>query len=323
MNWIQNVARPKIKALFGRREQTPDNLWIKCPHCGEMVFHRDMKAAVYVCPKCDHHLRINPEIRMKLLFGEAEPERIALPEVPPDPLKFKAAKKYADTLKEARHKTGDAEVFTVVVGKIDDQPAVVAIQNSEFIGGSVGRAAGEAFITAVETAIKRRRPLVLFAAGGGMRMHEGILSLMQMPRTTVAVQRLRDAHLPYIVILTDPTTGGITASYAMLGDIQISEPGAEIGFAGARVIKNTIGEKLPAGFQRAEYLLEHGMVDIVVHRHRLQETLARILRLLAERPVTKTAPSKKKANGVDHESLLTLPAPDEEIVPAMNGEARP
>ena len=324
MNWIQNVARPKIKQLFGRREQTPENLWVKCPNCGEMVFHRDMTAAVYVCPKCDHHLRIGPAERMKLLFGDAEVERIALPEVPTDPLKFKDTKKYTDKLKEARHKTGDPDAFTVVVGKIDDQPAVVAIQNFEFIGGTLGMAAGEAFITAADTAVKRKKPLVLFAASGGARMHEGILSLMQMPRTTVAVQRLRDAHLPYIVVFTDPTSGGVTASYAMLGDIQIAEPGALIAFSGARVIEQTIKEKLPEGFQRAEYLLEHGMIDMVVHRHRLQETLARILRLLADRAAVKAAAAKKKANGADHDSPLALPAPNDEvngIAAAANGGA--
>ena len=325
MNWIQNVARPKIKQLFGRREQTPDNLWIKCPHCGEMVFHRDMTAAVFVCPKCDHHLRIGPSERLKLLFGETEPERIAIPEVPTDPLKFKDSKKYTDRLKEARSKTGDPDAFTVVVGKIDDQPAVVAIQNFEFIGGSLGMAAGEAFITAGETAVKRKLPLVLFAASGGARMQEGVLSLMQMPRTTVAVQRLRDAHLPYVVVFTDPTSGGVTASYAMLGDIQVAEPGAMIAFSGARVIENTIKEKLPEGFQRAEYLLEHGMIDMVVHRHRLQETLARILRLLADQAAGKAA-TRKKANGADHDLPLALPAPSDEPVQipiTVNGRAHP
>jgi len=324
MNWIQNIARPKIKALFGRRDKTPDNLWTKCPNCGEMVFHRDMAAAMFVCPKCDHHLRINPSLRLRLLFGDAEVERIALPEVPSDPLKFKDTKKYTDKLKEARHKTGDSDAITVVVGKIDDQPAVVAIQNFEFIGGTLGMAAGEAFITAADTAVKRKKPLVLFAASGGARMHEGILSLMQMPRTTVAVQRMRDAHLPYIVVFTDPTLGGVTASYAMLGDIQISEPGAELGFAGTRVIENTIREKLPEGFQRAEYLLDHGMIDMVVHRHQMQETLARLLRLLADRPALRAPAAKKKANGVDPDAPLALPSPaGAEPQPAAGNEAHP
>jgi acetyl-CoA carboxylase carboxyl transferase subunit beta len=259
-----------------------------------------------------------------MLFGEQAVETIPVPDVPTDPLKFKDAKKYIDRLKEARTKTGSQDAFTILAGKIGDQQAIVAIQNFEFMGGSLGMAAGEAFVTAAETAIKRRRPLVLFAASGGARMQEGILSLMQMPRTTVAVQRMRDSHLPYIVVFTDPTSGGVTASYAMLGDIQLAEPGAMIAFSGPRVIEQTIREKLPEGFQRAEYLQQHGMIDIVVHRHRLQETLARLLRLLAERPATRPAiAAKKKGNGADTDAPLSLPAPDTGPAPETEPAALP
>jgi acetyl-CoA carboxylase carboxyl transferase subunit beta len=296
MNWIQNVARPRIKRFFGRRE-TQDNLWVKCSNCGEMVFHRDMAASLNVCPKCDHHLRIGAEERLKLVFGEQAFERIALPEVPSDPLKFKDSKRYIDRLKDARIKTGQEDAFIVVAGAIEEKPVIVAIQNFEFLGGSLGMAAGEAFIAAAEAAVTRKCPLVLFVASGGARMQEGILSLMQMPRTTVAVQLLRAAKMPFIVVLTDPTSGGVTASYAMLGDIHIAEPGAMIAFSGPRVIEQTIRERLPEGFQRAEYLREHGMVDLVVHRHKLRQMLATILSIFADRPVALDA--APKGNGYD------------------------
>jgi acetyl-CoA carboxylase carboxyl transferase subunit beta len=296
MNWIQNVARPRIKRFFGRRE-TQDNLWVKCANCGEMVFHRDMAASLNVCPKCDHHLRIGAEERLKLVFGDQAFERIALPDVPSDPLKFKDSKRYIDRLKDARTKTGQEDAFIVVAGAIEEKPVIVAIQNFEFLGGSLGMAAGEAFIAAAEAAVTRKCPLVLFVASGGARMQEGILSLMQMPRTTVAVQLLRAAKMPFIVVFTDPTSGGVTASYAMLGDIHIAEPGAMIAFSGPRVIEQTIRERLPEGFQRAEYLREHGMVDLVVHRHKLRQMLATILSIFADRPVALDA--APKGNGYD------------------------
>lgn len=315
MNWIQNVARPRIKKLFQGQRETPDNLWIKCPQCGEMIFHRDMAAALNVCPKCEHHLRIGTEERLKLVFGDQAVERIAVPEVPSDPLKFKDSKRYTDRLKEARSKTGQQDAFTVVAGTIENMGVIVAIQNFEFLGGSLGMAAGEAFITAAEAAVARRVPLVLFVASGGARMQEGILSLMQMPRTTVAVQMLRAAKVPYIVVFTDPTSGGVTASYAMLGDIHIAEPGAMIAFSGPRVIEQTIRERLPDGFQRAEYLQEHGMVDLVVHRHKLRQMLATILAIFADRPAAiEGAP---KSNGFD-------PAGRAAFLPAApHGGARP
>ena len=282
MNWIKNFVRPRFPSVFQEKEDTPDNLWINCSECGEMIFHRDVELLQKVCPGCDNHMRMNTDERIKQIFGDNPYDVIEVPDVPHDPLKFKDQKKYADRLKEARAKTGRRDAVTVLVGNIETQMAVVAIQDFSFMGGSLGMAAGEAVVRAGETALQRNLPLVLIAAAGGARMQEGILSLMQMPRTTVVVQEMRERGLPYIVVLTDPTTGGVTASYGMLGDIQIAEPNALIGFAGPRVIEDTIRETLPEGFQRAEYLLEHGMIDMVVHRHQLRETLARVIALLVD-----------------------------------------
>jgi acetyl-CoA carboxylase carboxyl transferase subunit beta len=282
MNWIKNFVRPKIAEVFSQKEDTPDNLWLNCSECGEMIFHRDVELLQKVCPGCDHHMRMDTMERLHQIFDEATYEIIDLPDVPHDPLKFKDQKRYADRLKEARNKTGRKDAVTVAVGTIENHRSVVAVQDFSFMGGSLGMAAGEAVVTAGQTALERNLPLVLIAAAGGARMQEGILSLMQMPRTTVVIQEMRERGLPYIVVLTDPTTGGVTASYGMLGDIQIAEPNALIGFAGPRVIEDTIREKLPEGFQRAEYLLEHGMVDMVVHRHQLRETLGRVIGLLTD-----------------------------------------
>jgi len=281
MNWITNFVRPKIKAVFQKRD-TPDNLWSKCPSCGQMIYQKDLAAAQHVCPHCDHHMRVGAKERFQALF-DGPWETVTAPAVPADPLKFRDEKKYTDRLKEARSKTGEDDAVSIAVGIIDRVEAVVAVQSFAFMGGSLGMAAGEAIIKGATLAVERRAPFILFTAAGGARMQEGILSLMQMPRTTVALQMLRDAGLPYVVVLTDPTTGGVTASYAMLGDVQIAEPGALIGFTGQRVIEQTIRERLPEGFQRAEYLLEHGMIDAVVHRRNLKETLGRILRLLMKR----------------------------------------
>ncbi|HEX2555264.1 MAG TPA: acetyl-CoA carboxylase, carboxyltransferase subunit beta [Microvirga sp.] len=284
MNWISEVVRPKIKTLFKR--ESPDNLWIKCPDTGQVVFHKDVEANGWVIPVSNHHMKVSATQRLRMTFDEGAWTDVALPEVAVDPLKFRDEKRYVDRLKDARAKTGQADAFKVGFGRVEDVPMTVAVQDFGFMGGSLGMAAGEAFVKGAETALERRTPYVLFAASGGARMQEGILSLMQMPRTTVAVRRLRAAKLPYIVVLTNPTTGGVTASYAMLGDVHLAEPGALVGFAGPRVIEQTIREKLPEGFQRAEYLKEHGMVDAVVHRHDLKPTIARLSRLLMKAPAT-------------------------------------
>ena len=278
MNWISEVVRPRIKTLFKR--ETPENLWIKCPDSGQMVFHKDVEANGYVIPGSEHHMRVTAPERLRLTFDEGKWLDVALPEVAADPLKFRDEKRYADRLKDARAKTGAQDAFKIGYGRVKGLPMTIAVQDFHFIGGTIGTAAGEAFIKGAETAIEKNTPYTVFAASGGMRMQEGILSLMQMPRTTIAVRRLRAAGLPYFVVLTDPTTGGVTASYAMLGDIHIAEPGALIGFAGPRVIEQTVREKLPDGFQRAEYLKEHGMVDQVVSRKDLPEKLSSILKTL-------------------------------------------
>ena len=291
MSWISNVVRPKIRNLLAKRE-VPQNLWIKCPETGEMVFHRDLEANHFVIPGSGFHMRMTATQRFTHFFDGGEWEAIALPEVPLDPLKFRDERRYTDRLRDARAKTGLADAVLVGAGAVEELPVVAAVHDFEFMGGPLGMAAGEAIITGMQTAKERRRPFVVFAASGGARMQEGVLSLMQLPRTTCAVEDLRDAKLPYIVVLTNPTTGGVTASYAMLGDVHIAEPGALIGFAGPRVIEQTIREKLPEGFQRAEYLRDHGMVDLVVHRHQLRETIARLCRLLgAAMPARETLPA--------------------------------
>ncbi|MCG7393043.1 acetyl-CoA carboxylase, carboxyltransferase subunit beta [Microvirga sp. ACRRW] len=282
MNWISEVVRPKIKTLFKR--ETPDNLWIKCPDTGQVVFHKDVEANQWVIPGSNHHWRISATQRLGLMFDGGTWLDVALPEVAPDPLKFKDSKRYIDRLKDARTQTGLQDAFKIGYGRVEELPMTIAVQDLGFITGSLGTAAGEAFIKGAETAIEKKTPYVVFTASGGARMQEGILSLMQMPRTTIAIRRLRDAKLPYIVVLTNPTTGGVTASYAMLGDVHLAEPGALIGFAGPRVIEQTIREKLPDGFQRSEYLKEHGMVDMVVHRHELKSTIARLSRLFTKAP---------------------------------------
>jgi acetyl-CoA carboxylase carboxyl transferase subunit beta len=289
VNWINSVVRPKIRSIL-RKKELPDNLWVKCPETGQMIYYKDLEANQFVVPGSNFHWRMSASARLKFLFDNAEYEALPLPEVPADPLKFRDERRYTDRLKDARGKTGLTDAVLAGAGHLDGQRIVAAVQDFDFLGGSLGTAAGEAVIAAMRAAVKRETPFILFAASGGARMQEGILSLMQMPRTTVAVQELREARLPYIVVLTHPTTGGVTASYAMLGDIQIAEPGALIGFAGPRVIEQTIREQLPNGFQRAEYLYDHGMVDMVVHRHALRATLARVCHLLTHRrPGTEVA----------------------------------
>ncbi len=284
MNWITNFVRPKINSMLGRRDM-PENLWIKCPETGEMVFHKDLEENQYVIPSSGHHMKISAADRLAYFFDGGEYEVLENPKVVLDPLKFRDERRYTDRLKDNKTKTGREDAITNALGEIDGLPIVVTVQDFAFMGGSLGMAAGEAIIAAFEAAIEKKRPLVLFAASGGARMQEGVLSLMQLPRTTVAVDRLKEAGLPYIVVLTNPTTGGVTASYAMLGDIHIAEPGALIGFAGQRVIEQTIREKLPEGFQRAEYLMEHGMVDLVVPRLELKSTISRLLKMLMHVPL--------------------------------------
>jgi acetyl-CoA carboxylase carboxyl transferase subunit beta len=283
MNWISNVVRPKIRNFLNRRE-TPENLWIKCPETGQLVFYKDVEANQFIIPGSGYHMRMSATARLKSMFDGETWFDIAVPEVTLDPLKFRDERRYADRLKDARAKTGTMDAIKVGYGKLDGLPVVIAVQDFDFMGGSLGMAAGEAVVRALETAVEKNTPCIMFVASGGARMQEGILSLMQLPRTTVAVQMLREARKPYLVVLTNPTTGGVTASYGMLGDVQIAEPGALIGFAGPRVIEQTIREKLPEGFQRAEYLKEHGMVDMVVHRHELRPTLSSLCRLLTKAP---------------------------------------
>ncbi|HET9149577.1 MAG TPA: acetyl-CoA carboxylase, carboxyltransferase subunit beta [Alphaproteobacteria bacterium] len=282
MNWLTNFVRPKIRAIV-KKENVPDNLWHRCPACEQMIFHRDLVANLFVCTQCGHHMRISADERLKMLFDDGRYTAIELPETVQDPLKFRDQKRYGDRVREARGKTGHKDAIIVAHGRMGGLPVVVAAFDFRFLGGSMGIAVGEGLVAAARLAVLQQAPLIAIPASGGARMQEGILSLMQMPRSTVAVEMVREAGLPYIVLLTDPTTGGVSASFAMLGDIQIAEPGAVIGFAGARVIENTIREKLPEGFQRAEYLLEHGMVDMVVQRRELRETLIRIIGILMNR----------------------------------------
>ena len=280
MNWLTNVVRPRIQALVSR--DVPDKLWVKCPACEQMIFHRELEGNLQVCPHCGHHMRIGLSQRLELLYDEGQFTAIELPKTVIDPLRFRDRKRYSDRLKEAQSKTGDEDAIMVVHGKMGGAPVVTAALNFAFMGGSMGIAVGEGLVAAAQLAKLKEAPLLTIPASGGARMQEGILSLMQMPRSVIAVEDVREAGLPYVVLLTDPTTGGVSASFAMLGDIAIAEPGAQIGFAGRRVIEETIREQLPENFQRAEYLLEHGMIDMVVPRHELRETLIRIFGLLRD-----------------------------------------
>jgi acetyl-CoA carboxylase carboxyl transferase subunit beta len=294
LNWITDTLRPRIKSLLGSKRDTPDNLWVKCPETGQMVFVKDLEANLMVVPGSGYHMRMSTPVRLKSILDGGY-EEIPVRDVAIDPLKFRDEKRYVDRLRDARAKTQEKDAVKVVVGELDGLPVTVAVQDFSFMGGSLGMAAGEAVITALETAAARKTPCILFSASGGARMQEGILSLMQLPRTTVAVQTLRKAGFPYIVVLTHPTTGGVTASYAMLGDVHIAEPGALIGFAGPRVIEQTIREKLPEGFQRSKYLFDHGMVDMVVHRHDLKATLGRLARILMKAPAAQAEPARYAA----------------------------
>jgi acetyl-CoA carboxylase carboxyl transferase subunit beta len=300
MNWLTSVVRPKIRSLL--RREVPENMWIKCPETGQLVFYKDVEANQFVIPSSNYHMRMGANARLKSMFDGETWFDIGVPDVQADPLKFRDERRYTDRLKDARTKTGLNDAIKLGFGKLEGQPIVIGVQDFDFMGGSLGMAAGEAVIKGLQTAAEKGAPFILFAASGGARMQEGILSLMQMPRTTVAVEMLREAKKPYIVVLTNPTTGGVTASYAMLGDVHIAEPGALICFAGPRVIEQTIREKLPEGFQRAEYLKDHGMVDMVVHRHDLRPTLARLCAVLTKAPAPEM-PALPQTNA--------LPAPAE------------
>jgi len=280
MSWLTNFVLPKIRAVVAKKD-VPDNLWHKCPNCGQMLFHRDLEASLFVCGSCGHHLRLPPERRLAMLFDDGRYALIELPKALVDPLKFRDRRRYTERLKEAQAKSGGGrDALVVAHGTVGGLPTVIAAFDFDFMGGSMGVAVGEGLLAAARLAVLQEAALLVVPASGGARMQEGILSLMQMSRTTLAVEMVKEKGLPYLVLLTDPTTGGVSASFAMLGDITLAEPGAVIGFTGARVIEETIREKLPEGFQRAEYLLEHGMVDMVVPRRDLRETLARLLGLL-------------------------------------------
>ena len=285
MSWLTTYVRPKIRNLLGKRE-VPDNLWTQCSACNQMIFAKEMERALKVCPHCGHHMRALVQERLAWTFDDGSFTRIELPRAPADPLGFRDQKRYTDRLRENRAKTHLDEALVVAHGTIGGRKAVVGVMAFEFLAGTMGAALGEGVVAAARLAVLQQAPLIVFTASGGARMQEGMISLMQMPRTTIAVQMVRDAGLPYIVVMTDPTTGGVTASFAMLGDIQIAEPNALIGFAGQRVIEQTVRETLPDGFQRAEYLLQHGMLDMVVPRAEMRDTLARLIALLcADLPV--------------------------------------
>ncbi|MBT5107987.1 MAG: acetyl-CoA carboxylase carboxyltransferase subunit beta [Rhodospirillaceae bacterium] len=299
MNWLTNFVRPKLRALV-KQADVPEKLWRKCPECDQMIFHRDLERNLHVCQHCGHHMRMPVEARLRLFFDDGVFTRAAIPDVTLDPLKFRDQKRYTDRLRDAQRASGEDEAIIVAAGAMNGRTVVVAVFNFSFMGGSMGRAVGEGVLAAAKLAVEKKAPLIVVPASGGARMQEGILSLMQMPRTVIAVQQVKEAELPYIVLLTDPTTGGVTASFAMLGDIQIAEPGALIGFAGQRVIEQTVRENLPEGFQRAEYLLEHGMIDMVTPRADLKQTLSCVFDLLCN-------PMPDGRHGGGDNRALTIP----------------
>ncbi|MFQ5765011.1 MAG: acetyl-CoA carboxylase, carboxyltransferase subunit beta [Rhodospirillales bacterium] len=297
MNWLKNFVRPKLRKLVGGGKDIPENLWHKCPECQQMIFHRDLEKNLHVCQHCGHHMRMSARQRLDMLFDDGAYQIADAGTAADDPLKFRDRRKYTERLKEAREETGARDALIVAHGKMGGIGVVVAALDFGFMGGSMGTAVGEGILAAARLAVEKKAPLVVVSSSGGARMQEGIHSLMQMARTTIAMEEVRDAGLPYIAVLGDPTTGGVSASFAMLGDIAIAEPGAVIGFAGARVIEQTIRETLPDGFQRAEYLLDHGMVDMVVPRHELRDALIRVLSLLGNRERAKDALPMLDADG--------------------------
>ncbi len=283
MNWISNFVRPKINAIFSRKSSS-ETLWVKCESCNSMIFHKEFSQNLNVCPSCNYHMYMSPKDRFSSLFDDSLYSAIDYEAPEQDPLNFKDTKKYTDRIKDAQKSTGQKEAISISEGQLGGMKTIIACQDFKFMGGSMGMAVGNAILEGVKRAVKNKSPFILFAAAGGARMQESVLSLIQMPRTTVAIEMLRDAKLPYIVVLTNPTTGGVTASYAMLGDVQIAEPNALICFAGPRVIEQTIRERLPEGFQRSEYLLDHGMLDKVVSRKFLREELIKLIYLLKNQP---------------------------------------
>jgi len=310
VNWINNVVRPKLTGIW-KKKDVPDDLWVKCPDSGQLIFHKDLEDNLYVVPGSDYHMRMRAKDRLDMIFDDARYETLKAIKGLVDPLKFKDQKKYSDRLRDARTKSDMDDAVLVAKGKLEGLEIVAAVQDFAFMGGSLGSDAGGAIVAGMLKAVEMKTPFVLFVASGGARMQEGIFSLMQMPRTTVALQKLREAGLPYIVVLTDPTMGGVTASYAMLGDIQIAEPGALIGFAGPRVIEQTIREQLPSGFQRSEYLLEKGMVDLVVHRHQMRTILGHLCALLTKQPVQEEQELPKPALGEEDSDVVEVIRADE------------
>lgn len=294
MNWLTNFVRPKIRALVDNKPDIPDNLWIKCPNCESMLFHRDLEKNLRVCNHCGHHLRWDIKDRLTGLFDNGQYKTQTIPSVNVDPLKFKDRKRYTERIKDAQSKTKEKDAIIVASGTVGGNKLTVAAFNFKYMGGSMGMAVGAGLVKAAEVAVKEKSGLMVIPASGGARMQEGILSLMQMPRSIIATNMVKEAGLPYIVMLTDPTTGGVSASFAMVGDLHIAEPGAQIGFAGKRVIQETIREKLPEGFQTAEYLLDHGMVDLVVPRHELPEKIGQVLSILMK-TTSQSSPKKTKA----------------------------
>ena len=310
MNWLSNLIPPRIRSFVSEQKEVPDNLWQKCTSCEGMLFHRDLEKSHNVCYHCGHHLRFPVAERLQMMFDGGEYTSHALPEVAHDPLKFKDRKRYVDRIKEAQSKTGLDEAITIASGTMGGLKVVIAAFNFRYMGGSMGAAVGEAIVRAAEIAVQENATFITVPASGGARMQEGMISLMQMPRSIIAVEMVKNAKLPYIVILTDPTTGGVSASFAMLGDIHIAEPGTMIGFAGRRVIEETVRETLPENFQTAEYLLEHGIVDMVVARKEMKNTLVNIISILTQKPVNpdiggsgkKTKKSSNKASGKSKKS---------------------
>ncbi len=322
MNWLSNFIPPRIRSFVGEQKEVPDNLWQKCPSCEGMLFHRDLASAHNVCYHCGHHLRFSVKERLEMLFDEGKYESVELPKVALDPLKFKDRKRYVERIKEAQAKTGLKEAVTIAKGKMDGLKVVIVAFNFRYMGGSMSAVVGESIVKGAEIAVKERAAFIAVPSSGGARMQEGMVSLMQMPRSIIAVEMVKDAKLPYIVILTDPTTGGVSASFAMVGDVHIAEPGAMIGFAGRRVIEETVRETLPDDFQTAEYLLEHGMVDMVVGRKEMKKVLVNIISILTQqKPRFQPDGSEKPGKGGMSDAPLNSAEKDKALKASSQAKA--